>query len=117
MAETRPEIETRLRAEHPAMTARVNTQTVTLDSAAYEARLAEWVDNELARQVADEAEAAERAFRQAVHERMVRLRQIADFTGASNNTQRDAAIKDIADSLHRLGRVLITRGIIEAEDE
>lgn len=114
MAEDVATIEVRLRTEYPALTAVINKQPVTLDAAAYERRIGEMAVAVQQQQLAAEAEATRKALRDAVRTARTRLNQIATATPPFTNTQRDAAIQDIANYLNKLVGVLIDRGQIEA---
>src|SRR5574338_814133 len=107
MAEDVATIEVRLRTEYPTLTAVVNKQTVTLDQTACNARIGEMAVAVQQAELAAEAEAARKALRDAVRAARTRLNQIATATPPFTNTQRDAAIQDIANYPNKLIGVLI----------
>lgn len=116
MAETRQQIETRLRAEYPEMKAIENGVERTLGKAEYDATMTEWVENEFVRQLAEDAETARKETRRQVRAARVRLQQIAGASGTFTNAQRDAAIKDVARFLDGTIGALIDLSLIEATD-
>jgi hypothetical protein len=113
--ETPEQIEARLRQQFPVVTERVNGVDAALGPAAYEAKIAEWVANELAAQQAAADEEARRELRRQVRIARTRLQQIRDATGAFSNAQRDAAIKDVARILDGLIGVVVDLALIERE--
>lgn len=114
MAQDLATITANLKATYPTLSATVNGVSSTLDAAAYDARIAEMADAELARQQAADAAAAKKALRDAVRTARTRLQQIATATPPFTTTQRDAAIQDTANILDKLIGVLIDLRQIEA---
>lgn len=112
--ETPAQIEARLRAEYPTLTARVNGEDVALSPAAYEAKIAEWVLAELAAQQAADDEAARKDLRRQIRLARTRLQAIRD-AASFTNAQRDAAIRDTARILDGLIGVLIDLTLVERE--
>jgi hypothetical protein len=115
VAQTRAEIEAGFRAQYPTMTEQVNGEDRLLTAPEYEARLAGWVDAELARQQELDAEAARKETRRQVRLARARLQQIRD-AASFTTAQRDAAIKDLARILDGLILVVIDLALIEGSD-
>lgn len=109
MAQTVADIKAEYEADpqYATLTQRVNGEDVVLSAAERDALLTAWATNERQRQLDEDAADALKTLRQQVRQRRQRLQQIATATPPFTNTQRDAAIQDIADSLDKLVGVLI----------
>jgi hypothetical protein len=115
MAETIQQIETRLRATYPTLTASVNGQVQQLGQAQYDARIAEMATAERQAQLDAEAEALRKAERDQARAAITTLdTHITTLSGTPTNAQTLAAVLFLCRAMRRLIVVLMDRGIIEA---
>lgn len=114
--ETREEIDARLRLEHPEIAVVENKVRRVLDPAAYEVRLAQWVDAELARQGREDEDEARRQLRRQVRLALTTLNDnIALLSGTPTAAQVRGCVLDNARVLRGLISVLIDLALIERE--
>lgn len=117
MAETAQQIETRLRATYPTMTETVNGVERTLMTPEYDAKMAEWVAAELARQQEADDAASKKALRRQVRLALATLTtDLATLGGSPTQAQVRTIVQHNCQILQGLIQTLIDLRLVERTD-